>query len=145
MILKLGSAMKIPFIVRYFFIYISNVIPFPGLPSENSIPHRPFPCSPPYPVLLLCPGIPLNWGMHQAFTWPRVSPPTDVQQGHPLLHMQLEPWIPTCVHFGWWFSPWELWGNWLVHIVPPMGLQTPSAPWVLSLPPPLRTPYSVQW
>jgi hypothetical protein len=25
-------------------------------------------------------------------------------------------------------------GNWLVHIaVPPMGLQTPSSPWVLSL------------
>jgi hypothetical protein len=24
---------------------------------------------------------------------------------------------------GWWFSPWELWGYWLVHIdVPPMGL-----------------------
>ena len=32
----------------------------------------------------------------------------------------------------------ELWGYWLVHIVvPPIGLQTPSAPWVLSLAPPL--------
>jgi hypothetical protein len=29
-------------------------------------------------------------------------------------------------------------GNWLVHIVvPPIGLQIPSAPWVLSLAPPL--------
>ena len=64
---------------------------------------------------------------------PRASLPIDVQQGHPLLHMQLEPWVPPCVLFGWWFSPWELWGYWLVHIVvPPMGLQTPSAPWVLS-------------
>ena len=35
----------------------------------------------------------------------------------------------------WWFRPWELW---LVHnVVPPMGLQTPSAPTVLSLAPPL--------
>jgi hypothetical protein len=34
----------------------------------------------------------------------------------------------------------------LLHIVvPPMGLQTPSAPWVLSLAPPLRTLCSVQW
>jgi hypothetical protein len=29
-------------------------------------------------------------------------------------------------------------GNWLVHIVvPPIGLQIPLAPWVLSLAPPL--------
>ena len=34
----------------------------------------------------------------------------------------------------------------MVHIVvPPMGLQTPSAPWVLSLAPPLGTLCSVQW
>jgi hypothetical protein len=33
------------------------------------------------------------------------------------------------VFFDWWFSSKELWGDWLVHIdVPPMGLQTPSAP-----------------
>ena len=36
---------------------------------------------------------------HQAFTGPRSSPPIDV------LHMQLEPWVPPCVLFGWWFSP----------------------------------------
>jgi hypothetical protein len=46
----------------------------------------------------------------------------------------------------WWISPRELWGYWLVHIVgPPMGLQTPSAPWVLSLAPSLGTLCSVQW
>ena len=40
--------------------------------------------------------------------------------------MQLEPWFPPCVLFGWCFSPWELWGYWLVHIVvPAMGLQNP--------------------
>ena len=54
--------------------------------------------------------------------------------------MQLEPWVPPCFLFGWWFSPWELWGYWLVHIVvPPTGLQMPSAPSVLSLGPPLWT------
>jgi hypothetical protein len=62
-----------------------------------------------------------------------------------MLHMQLEP----CVLFGWWFSPWELRGGqeyWLVHIVvPPIGLQVPSAPLVLSLAPPLGTLCSVQW
>jgi hypothetical protein len=37
-------------------------------------------------------------------------------------------------------------GVWLVDIVvPPMRLQTPSAPSVLSLTPPLGTPCSVQW
>ena len=28
---------------------------------------------------------------HRAFTGPRASPPIDVKQGHPRLHMQLEP------------------------------------------------------
>jgi hypothetical protein len=37
--------------------------------------------------------------------------------------MQLEPWVPPCVFFDWWFIPWELWGYWLVLIaVPPMEL-----------------------
>jgi hypothetical protein len=44
------------------------------------------------------------------------------------------------------FSSKELWGYWLVHIVvPPMGLQTPSAPWVLCLAPSLGTLCSAQW
>ena len=49
--------------------------------------------------------------------------PNDGRLGHLLLHMQLETGAP---------------GYWLVHIVvPPIGLQIPSAPWVLSLAPPL--------
>jgi hypothetical protein len=31
--------------------------------------------------------------------------------------MQLEPQVPPCVFFDWWFSPRELWGYWLVHIM----------------------------
>ena len=37
---------------------------------------------------------------HGAFSGPRASPPFDVQQGHPLLHIHLEPWVPPCVLFG---------------------------------------------
>jgi hypothetical protein len=60
---------------------------------------------------------------HWAFSEPRAFLPIDIYQGHPLLHMQMEPWVPPCVLFGWWFSPWEFLGYWLVHIVvPPMGL-----------------------
>ena len=51
---------------------------------------------------------------HRAFTGPKASPPFDAQQGHPLLHMQLEPWVPPCVLFGWWFRPWEHWVGGLV-------------------------------
>jgi hypothetical protein len=82
---------------------------------------------------------------HWAFTGPRTSPHIDDRLGHSLLHMQLEPPVPPYVFFGWWFSFTELWGYWLVHIVvSPMGLQTPSAPWVLSLAPSFGTLCSVQ-
>ena len=80
---------------------------------------------PPHPCTPLSPPSHSPTLGHQAFTGPRVSPPIDAQQGHPLL------------------SPWELW---LVDIVVlPMGLQTPSTSSVLSLTPLLGTPWSVQW
>jgi hypothetical protein len=79
----------------------------------------------------------------QDFTGLSASPPIDAWQGHPLLHMQLEPWVPPCVLCGSWFSPWQLWGIWLVDIVVlPMGLQIPSAPSVCDLTPPLVSPRS---
>ena len=54
--------------------------------------------------------------------------------------MELEPRAPPCAFFDLWFRPRELWGYWLVHIVvPPIRLQTPSAPWLLSLAPSLWT------
>jgi hypothetical protein len=94
--------------------------------------HKP-PLPAPLPLLTNLPT-PTFWSRQQAFRGPRASPPIEDRQGHPLLHMLLEPWVPPCVLFGFWFSPWELWGYWMVHIVvPPMGLQTPSAPWILSL------------
>jgi hypothetical protein len=117
-------------------------------PFLISLPKTPSPTLP----VLTNPPTPTSWPWHsptlgyRAFTGLRASLPIDDWLSHPLLHMQLEPWVPPCVLFGWWFNPWELWGYWLVHIVvPPMGLQTPSAPWVLSLAPSLGTLYSVQW
>jgi hypothetical protein len=49
-----------------------------------------------------------------------------------------------CFVFDWWFNLMELWEYWLVHIVvPPMGLQTPSAPWAPS--PGTLCSIQVQW
>jgi hypothetical protein len=78
---------------------------------------------------------------HQTPSGSRVSPPTDVQQGHLLPHRWPVPWVAPCVFFSWWFSPWELWGVWPVDTVAPsMGLQTSSAPSVPSPTPPSGTP-----
>ena len=57
------------------FIYISNVIPFPGFPSKNPLCPPVFPCSPTHLLLLPCPGSPLHWD---------IKPPQD--QG-PLLSL----------------------------------------------------------
>jgi hypothetical protein len=118
--------------------------PFLVSPPKISYPLPPFPA--PHPTHSH------SWPWHspilghRTFLGPRASPSIDDRLGHPLLHMQLEPQVPPCVFFDWWFSPKDLWGYWLVHIdVPPMGLQTPSASWVLSLAPLLRTLYYVQW
>jgi hypothetical protein len=137
------------------FYYIFSLFTFkmlsPFLVSPPKIP-CPFPLPPasmrvfPYPPTLAS----LPWHSptlgHPAFPGPMASLPIDVQQGHPLLHMWLKEWVPPYVLFGSWFSPWELWRVWLVDIVvPPMGLQTPSVPSVLSLTPTLGTLCLVQW
>ena len=96
-----------------FFIYISNIIPFPSRPTPHSIPPPPaasvriFP-HPPTPASLPWHSAILG---HWAFTGPRASPPIDVCQGHPLQHMPLGPWVPPGVLFGRWFSSWKLWGG----------------------------------
>ena len=51
-----------------------------------------------------------------------------------------------CVLNGWCFSPWEFWRVWLVdNVVPPIGLQTLTAPSVLSLAPSLGSTCLVRW
>ena len=56
-----------------------------------------------YTPTLLHPGISLH------FPGPGTSPSFHVQQGHPLLHMHLEPWVSPCVLSGWYFCFWDLW------------------------------------
>jgi hypothetical protein len=112
----------------------------PLLVSSLKIPYplHPPPASQPTHSCILTLAFPILG--HIIFIGPMAFPFIDDQLGHPLLHMQLEPRVPPCDFFDWWFSPRELWGYWLVHIVvPPMGLQTPSVPWVLSLDPSLGT------
>ena len=124
-------------------------------PFLVSLPQMPYPfyplhClyegapSPTNPLLLQHPSIPLHWGIKPS-QYQGGSPSIDDWQGHPLLHMQLEPWVPPCVIFGWWFSPWEFWEVWLVNIVVlSMGLQIPSAPSVFPPTPPLGS-LSLVW
>jgi hypothetical protein len=52
---------KKSFLLDSFFIYISNVIPFPSFPSENPLSSSPYHCSPTHPLPLPGPGIPLYW------------------------------------------------------------------------------------
>jgi len=109
--------------------------PIPS-PSPSSIRELPSPSTP-----LLTPlTFPYTGG--PTLAGPRASPSTGAQQGHPLLQMQLEPWVSPCIVFGWWFSPWELW---LVGIVVHMGSRAPSALSILSLIPPTGVLFSVQW
>jgi hypothetical protein len=128
-----------------FFIYISNVIPFPGFLSGKPLSHSPSPCfydCVPTPTHQLLPhhsGIPLQW----------VSEPS--QEQGPLLPLMSDKailyyifswstWLPPCVLFGLWFSPWELWvSGWLI-----LFFQNPLAPSILSLASPLGTSCSVQ-
>jgi hypothetical protein len=141
--LKSKNIILLLFLLDIFFIYLSNAIPFSGfasniLPSPPCLPSPPA-HQPPHSCFLDLAFPTLG---HRTVTGPRASSPIDDLQGHPLLHMQLEP---PCVSFGWWFSHRELWEYWLVHIVvSPMGLQTPSAPWVVSLAPSSGTLCSVQ-
>jgi hypothetical protein len=59
--------------------------------------------------------------------------------------MSLEYTLHVYSSVGGWV-PGSSGGYWLVHIVvPPMRLQAPLAPWVLSLAPPLGTMCLVQW
>jgi hypothetical protein len=60
---------------------------------------------------------------HQTLSGPRASPPTDVQQGHPLPHMWPAPWV----FFGWCSSPQEFLGSSLLTLLlPPWGCKPPQ-------------------
>ena len=93
-------------------------------------PETPYPISPIPASIRVCPQLSTHSYLptltlgHQAFTEPGNSSPIDARQGHPLLHISLVPWVTPCVLLRWWFRPWK---HWLVDVVLPMGIQTPSA------------------
>ena len=102
-------------IIRYFLYIHFKCYPKSSLyPPPTRLPYPPTPTSWPWhsPVL-----------GHIKFASPMGLLCSDGRLGHLLIHMQLETRAP---------------GYWLVHIVvPPIGLQFPLAPWVISLAPPL--------
>jgi hypothetical protein len=107
--------------------------PYPIYHSRDSMRVLPHP-----PTPILSPRHSPTVG-HWTPSGTRVSPPTDVQQGHLLPHMWPAPWVASCVFFGWWYSPWEFQGVWSVDTVASfVGLQIPLAPSVLT--PLVRTP-----
>ena len=109
--------------IDIFFIYISNVMPFPGFPSENPLSLPPLHCSPTHSLPLTGPSIPLHWCLEPSQGLGPLLPLTTNEA----ILCYIESSFPPCVFFGWWFSPCEFWGKWLVHIVgPTKGLQTPS-------------------
>jgi hypothetical protein len=99
---------------------------------QSPIPHLPFPlpfaCMRvlPHPPTISCPTA-LASPYSGASNLPEAKGLLShcCQQGYPLLHRYLVPWIPPCTLLGWWSSLWE---NWVVrpaNVVLPMGLQPP--------------------
>ena len=114
--------------IFYLFVYYQILSSFtfqmlsPFLVSSLKVPYT-FPC----PVLLPNPPTSASWSWHSPvlghiiFTKPRASPPIDGQLGRP----SSATYATRNTSSG---------GYWLVHIVvPSIGLQTPLAPWVISL------------
>ena len=116
------------FLSLHFKCYPLSRSPLQKLPIPSLLPLPPGGCAstyPPIPAFLLWHSPTLG---HRTPTGPRAVPSIDVQQGHPLPHVRLEPWVPPCVLFGWWSSLLKLWGasGWLT-MMPPMRPPTPSA------------------
>jgi hypothetical protein len=133
------------FFIRYFLYLHFKCYLLSWFPLQKPVSPPLFPCSPTHPLLLPGPGIPLYWGLEPS------------QDQGPLLPLMINKAI-LCYICSWSHGslhvyslvgglvPGSSGGHWLVHIVvPSMGLQTPSAPSVLSLAPPLGTLCSVQW
>jgi hypothetical protein len=139
-----------------FLIYISNIIPLSDYPTWNPPSHHPSACfyegfpTSTHPLPPYHPHIPLHWGVkpsrHQGSLLPLMPDKAILCYicgwRHGSLHMYslLGGLVQTLGNRG------GGWGVCLVDIaVFPIGLKTPSAPWVLSLAPPLGTLCSGQW
>jgi hypothetical protein len=116
------------------FIYISNVISFPGLPFGNPLSHFPSICLykcaslPTHPLPSSCPGIPQHRSTNPTPTprskgllFPLMSNKAVFlhicSQSHEFLH----------VYSGWWSSPRKLWGSGhLTLLLPQWGCKPPQ-------------------
>lgn len=108
------------------------------LPSPIPLSLLLWKCSPTHPPTHSHPGIPLHWRIESSQDQ---GPFLPLMPNKAILYY-ICGWSQGCL---WWFSLWELWEIWLVDIlVLPKGLQTPSAPSVLSITPPLVTLCSVK-
>ena len=96
-----------PFVFTFQMLSSFPVSPLERLYRTPSHPSIYDGCSPTHPPTATSPLWHSSTLGNQPFTGPRASLPTNARQCHPLLHMWLEPWVPPCVLFGWWFSTWE--------------------------------------
>jgi hypothetical protein len=102
--LVLGSRRELFFSLSFYWIfkkfifkyYLLSWFPFqkPPIPSPPLLLWVCSPTHPPTPSSLSWHSPTLGL---QAFTGPKASLPIDARQGHPLLHMQLEPWVAPCL------------------------------------------------
>ena len=96
------------FLYLYFKCYPPSCLLPQGAPYPISLPLLLWGCSHTHSHF---PALVFSYTGASSLHITRASLPIDAWQSHPLLHMQLElePWVPPCALFGWWFSPWELW------------------------------------
>jgi hypothetical protein len=108
------------FLLGIFFIYISNAIP--KVPHTTPCPYPPTPTSWPCCSLVLR-HIKFARQRGLSYQWWPTRPSSDMYAARDMSSR----------------------GYWLVHtVVPPIGLQTPLDPWVLSLAPPLGALCSIK-
>jgi hypothetical protein len=129
--------------ILYIFLFTFQILSPSWFPLQ--IPD-PISLSPFYqPTHFQCPGIPLQWGIkpfqNQGPLFPLMS--------NKAMLCYISSWSHGSLHVYFLdggIVPESSGGYWLVHIVvPPMGLQVPSAPLVNSLAPQLHTLCSNQW
>jgi hypothetical protein len=109
------------FFITYF-IYISNVIPLPSFPFITPLSPTPSPCLyegahqsshlllPQHPSVFPYPeSSSLHMTKELPSQWCLTRPSSDTYPAG------VTGTCPPCILFGWWFSPWELWGSgWLI-------------------------------
>jgi hypothetical protein len=145
------SALLMGYFICFFFnldilfIYISNVIPSLVSPLQKPLYPPPLFCfyegmpPPTYPLLSQHPSILLHWSIKSSQD--QGPSPINVQQGHSLLYMRLEPLVPPCVHLigglvpvssgstGWFILLFILWSCKLLQLLGSTVMLLHWGPW----------------